>query len=170
MGTRNHRSTRGTLAAGAIIASLLVAGAVAVPTALAQQGKPGQELRKRELWWNDSGWVMRLELTNETRSKMDQVYASHQPELEKHPAGMTRNWFFDSLAKGDVAASEQALVVWSSAAHKAAEIEGDMKIGILKLLSPEQRAEFFESGGGNVARSLWKPKGRWPLRVKQKSE
>jgi len=160
----NGRSFR-TSMTSALFSALIVAF-VAAP-ALAQKAAP--PTRERVLWWNDQAVVMRLKLTAETRTKMDQVYGWHQPAIEELKVGRLRQAFTDSLKKGDWKASTAALQTWADGEQKAAKLAGDLKIGVLSLLSSEQLAELVESAGNQILRAPWKPKASWGLRHKQVS-
>lgn len=161
------RITRAAVA-GAVLTSFFLAIAIAVPTAWSQQaGGAAQRAKvvpaKRTLWWNHSDTVMRLKLTADQRTRMDQVYSWHQaPDGEVAPGRLRQN-FYDTLKTGDWKAAEQALKAWSEAEAKAAKRQGELKIGVLSLLTPEQLAGFQGRGAANIVRSNWKPKINWPL-------
>ena len=159
-----NRVTRAGIHAVAL-GSLLVAG-----FAIAQQGAPAGQVQKRVMWWNDSAWAVRLQLTEQKRTQMDEAESRHRPKADEVKPARLRQAFYKRLASGDFKAAETDLKAWADAEQRSVKLQGDLKVGVLSLLSPAQLKTFFESGGARIARGPWKPRLRWPLNFKQLSE
>jgi Spy/CpxP family protein refolding chaperone len=154
--------------AAALLACVFLAGLLVGPAALAQQGggaaqrAPAQSA-KRVMWWNHTNLVVRLKLTAEQRTKMDQVYSWHEESRSGPAPGRLRQEFLAALTTGDWKASERALATWAEGEASSARKQGELKIGVLSLLSEEQMAILSE-GSANLIRSQWRPKINWPVR------
>jgi hypothetical protein len=146
----------------------------AEPAKSAQPGQAGQPARARpgeaaakasqvHLWWNDPELVAKLSLTADQRGRMDRLFEAYQKEA-RGGGGATlpkaRAAFHAALRQGDVERARAELAAWAESERGQVQAYGDLKLGVLSLLSAEQRKTLGSLQPDLVALA-WAPRPSW---------
>lgn len=141
------------------LAATLV-GLFLASAAMAQE--PGQGTAHRapaegpRIWWNQSRFVDGLALTGDQRGGMDEI-------LERHLQARRDKGRLYRLARAEVARAAQAghweaagaaSVRLGEAGAELARLEGDFVVGVLRLLTADQRAKL-KDGFPMILRRPW---------------
>lgn len=136
----------------------------AMPSQAEGEEGAGAKLRRvstaeslESMWWNDPALVEALELSDASRSEMDdhcRAFVENRPE--RADRGVRRP-FEDALREGDWEQARQHLRKRTEEAGKRIEAQGELKIRVLSLLSDEQRARLVEKKP-NLLRQVWSPR------------
>jgi hypothetical protein len=109
----------------------------------------------RSIWWNRAEMVTALSLSDAARSKMDDLYTAY---LEEHgqggASGDQRAAFLRALAEGDWAQARKHLDEMTAESGVLIKAQGELKIGVLSLLSDEQHAKLVDENI-DVLRRPW---------------
>jgi len=147
--------------------TFLVGGAIAVAPATADEAKaeagkadgakggqkapvPGGPDDKDARWWNDSGVVEALSLTDEQRKKIDEHLKTYRDAVPKN-RGL--DVFHEALVQGDWKAAQTEINKVASEAEKGIQLRGALKVGVLSVMSDEQRQSLVD----RYPRLIYKP-------------
>jgi Spy/CpxP family protein refolding chaperone len=153
-----------------IAVGLLVAVATAgfgALSASAQAADPADEKARQarrpetRLWWNDPAVVEKLSLSNDQRAQMDQLYETYRNERKNASrSSNARVPFLEALEQGDMDQARKKLDSWAEGDRAHAQATGELKIGVIALLSEEQR-KALETGYPRLIRQSWVPRASW---------
>lgn len=102
--------------------------------------------RLSRIWWNQPRYVEPLGLTAEQRSAMDALLMDHLERRRELARDLleSRRSLGDHLATGDWDAAEKASVRLGEAFSAIARAEGELAVGVTRLLQPRQRTRIDE--------------------------
>lgn len=150
---RNFRPVSLASLASLVSASLvflvvLLASAASVATAQEpdQRGPRRASAEATRIWWNQPRFVEGLGLSAEQREKMNGALEEHlEARREKGRAQQkVRRELFEAAQKGDFEAAEAMQDRFASAAAELARVEGELVVGVLRLMTAEQRGKLAE--------------------------
>ncbi|MBW1885587.1 MAG: hypothetical protein JRG94_19035 [Deltaproteobacteria bacterium] len=111
---------------------------------------PGGPNDENALWWDDSGIVKGLSLTDEQRKKMGEYLKAYR---EKVPRGGVPEAFHETLVQGNWKNARSESEKVSKRAATSIRMRGDLKIDVLSLLSKEQHKKLVD----RYPRLIYKP-------------
>jgi len=127
-----------------------------------KQAKPAKRAQQeRQLWWNDPAVVEKLSLSGDQRAQMDQLFETYRSAQKSHvKQGNVGNAFQEALLQGDSDRARSELDAMLRKMRAPAEALGELKIGVIALLSEEQR-KALESDYPRLIRQTWVPRASW---------
>jgi Spy/CpxP family protein refolding chaperone len=117
------------------------------------------------LWWNDPSVVEKLSLSDDQRAQMDGLLETNNNQ-RKTQLGLAklRGEFNEALKQGDVDQARKGLASWAEEQKAVIQALGELKIGVIPLLSPEQRKALSSAAYPQLIQTPWTPKARWGAR------
>jgi hypothetical protein len=140
-----------------------LAFALAALSAAAQAPAPGKPAveRVRRHWWNDPALVKDLSLSAEQRAAADALYEAHDAKLRSGGGrGAAQAAFTAALERGDWDAAQKQLDQQAAEAGEPLRAAGELKIEVLRQLSPEQRAGL-AARYPRILSTPWAPRATW---------
>jgi Spy/CpxP family protein refolding chaperone len=169
------RARVAALAALALWAVPALAQAPAGKAPAAARAAAKQAAPPAQLWWNDAYIVGSLSLTGEQRKKMDELFAKRPiaaPPGVPGAAAQGRVAYLAALRAGNFDDARKQLAAWAAAEDRALREAGELRIEVLSVLTPEQRAlagklrpELINVPW--IARSSWQPRTPQPPGAKR---
>jgi Spy/CpxP family protein refolding chaperone len=134
--------------------------------------KPAKRPETR-LWWNDPTVVEKLSLTGDQRAEMDELFETYRNTRKSSAAASgLPTGFYQALEQGDADRARTALASWAETERARIQTMGDLKIGVISLLSEAQR-KTLASAHPPLIRQVWTPRASWeprPPRQPQKKK
>ena len=125
-----------------------------------EPAKPAKRAEAR-LWWNDPAVVEKLGLSGDPRAQMDQLLETYRSERKSAArSSNARGPFLEALEQGDMDRARRELDSWAEGERALIRAGGKLKIGVLSLLSEEQR-KALESDYPRLIRQTWMPRPSW---------
>ncbi|MEM8997233.1 MAG: hypothetical protein AAGF23_20790 [Acidobacteriota bacterium] len=128
------RSVSVPLIAVALACALPVSSAAQAPAAEAEASPAAANA-----WWNQSRYIERLALSADGRTQMDAALTAHLESTDPKARAETQAKLHGALLAGEWDAARAALDGVNTARNEAFADQTELKIEVLKLLSPEQR-------------------------------
>ena len=130
------------------------------PAAAPSPAPAGEAEPHGVLWWNDAGLLERIPLSKPTRARMDALYETYRAVLRAHPLPKARAAYFEALVKGDDARARRESDAWATGSAAVVHADAALKLGVLSLLSHEQREKLVAMSPRLVALA-WAPRPAW---------
>ena len=124
------------------------------PAAAAKPAAPGV------LWWNDPQLVEKLSLGAEQRGRMDALWKTYDASVRANAIGKPRASYFGALHQAKYDEARKQSEAWATAAGALVRADGALKIGVLSLLSAEQRTKL-DAMNPHLASFVWMPRPSW---------
>jgi len=127
-----------------------------------KQAKPGKRAQQeRRLWWNDPAVVEKLSLSGDQRAEMDRLFETYRSAQKSYAQqGNARTAFHEALKQGDAERARKELASWVKREGVLVQAAGELKIGVLSLLSEEQR-KTLASSYPRLFPQPWMPRASW---------
>jgi Spy/CpxP family protein refolding chaperone len=151
-----------SIALGLLVA-VATAGLGTLSAPARAEDPPAKHTKRAEarLWWNDPAVVEKLGLSGEQRGQMDQLFEAYRGERKNAArSSNARDRFLEALEQGDVERAQRELDASAEGERALVQALGELKIGVLSLLSEEQR-KTLASAYPRLLPQPWMPRASW---------
>ncbi len=117
------------------------------------------------MWWNESGIVEELGLSEKMRGEFDTYFeASKSDKADRDALKNTKRKYYDALKQGNWSNGEKALAKWVELVIQPVDSVGKLKLKVLASLNDEQR-EKLATKFSSIIVTKWDPRRRWGPRT-----
>lgn len=117
------------------------------------------------MWWNESGIVEQLGLSDKMRGEFDAYFeASKSEKADRSALKNTKRKYYDALKQGDWSEGEKALAKWVELVTQPVDSVGKLKLKVLASLNDGQR-EKLATKFSSIIVTKWTPRRRWGPRT-----
>jgi len=136
------------------------AGPAAPAAPAAKAAAPAAKAAPGVLWWNDPKLLEKVSLGAEQRGQMDALWKTYDAALRANAVGKPRAAYFGALHQAKYDEARKQSEAWARAAEALVRADGALKVGVLSLLSAEQR-KALDAVNPQLAGFVWTPRPTW---------
>jgi len=136
-------------------------GMLSAPAWAADKPAKPAERAEARLWWNDPAVIEELSLTGDQRAQMDGMFETYKGARKRAAReANARQAFRKALEQGDEDRARRELDSWAEGERALTQAIGDLKIGVVSLLTEEQR-KARASAYPHLIQTNWTHRSSW---------